>query len=464
MKKALKEQRDANIILDRQAGMSREALAQKYQLTLAGIKSILSRKNISLPMDQRQSNAYAAKLLKNPDAMTDMRKALTPDVVSRRNQTIKKRYAEDPALRALKGQQTKTWWAESGPESKYTWADVEAQNEKLGFRLIENLTGPINAETAKIACHCGLVWEPRIFDLLYGKITSCGCVKSKPQSEIALFIQSLGLDVSTNVRTIIGPYELDIVVESQKIAIEYYGLAWHGEYKNVARDYHLQKLERAEAMGYRLVTIFADEWLSNPVAVKGYLRAILRKGQSRRFGARECVFVKLPWEATSEFLDLWHIQGSGAPLKDTYGLMFDGEVLAVATFKPTNLRRRGRSEDGVWELVRYCVKGTVSIAGGFSKLLKHFKDIHHPKVIFSYSDRRWSQGSLYSRAGFTLVSTLRPSYWYFKKNTDFPRYHKSKFRKTTIGATANQTEWEVMQSLGYDRIWDCGIQKWALAV
>jgi len=40
------------------------------------------------------------------------------------------------------------------------------------------------------------------------------------------------------------------------------------------------------------------------------------------------------------------------------------------------------------------------------------------------------------------------------------RHHKLKFNKKTIGTDCNKTEWEQMQSLGFDRIWDCGKIKW----
>jgi hypothetical protein len=197
-------------------------------------------------------------------------------------------------------------------------------------------------------------------------------------------------------------------------------------------------------------------------AVKAYLGSILGTVMDR-VGARETDVVDVKWDEAKLFLDQWHIQGAGAPLEDIIGLRKNGELLALASFKPTNAARRGKSEDGMWELVRYCVRGGVSIPGAFERLLSTFKSKASPRVLCTYSDRRWSQGRIYAKSGFNLVSTNGPSYWYFKKNTDFPRYHKSRFRKSSIGAEAHETEWEVMQRLGYDRIWDCGICKWTWA-
>lgn len=460
MRRLTKEQTQA-LLADRQAGTTRNELALKYGLTLAGVKSILLRHKASLPLEQRQLNAYQAKLAKNPEAMKEMRKALTADTVARRSQSIRARYQTDEGLRALKGQQSRNWWSEYGPDSKYVWGDVSHVATQLGMSLSQELSGPVDTENVSVRCRCGLVWTPRVYDFLYGKIRSCGCVKSEPQAEIAKWVQELGYEVVSNDRTTINPFELDIVVPAKKLAIEYCGLAWHGEQRKELRRYHLNKLERAEAAGYRLVTIFADEWLDKPLAVRGYLLSILGQTQTK-LGARHMDFSPVEWKAASGFLDAYHIQGAGAPLAHCYGLFFDGELLAVATFKPISATRRGRADDRMWELVRYCVKPHLQIVGGFDRVFRNFQKLHNPKVVTSYSDRRWSQGDLYRRAGFRLASTLPPSYWYFKKNTDRPRWHKSKFRKSSIGALPSETEWDVMQRLGYDRIWDCGLQKWIL--
>ena len=47
------------------------------------------------------------------------------------------------------------------------------------------------------------------------------------------------------------------------------------------------------------------------------------------------------------------------------------------------------------------------------------------------------------------------------------RYHKlslnkKKLEKLYPGIDTDKTEWEIVQELGYDRIWDCGKIKWQL--
>jgi hypothetical protein len=52
-----------------------------------------------------------------------------------------------------------------------------------------------------------------------------------------------------------------------------------------------------------------------------------------------------------------------------------------------------------------------------------------------------------------------PNYWYVHKN-HFGRYHRFGFRKSEIKGLVpngeNKTEKEIMDELGYYRIYDCG--------
>ena len=55
----------------------------------------------------------------------------------------------------------------------------------------------------------------------------------------------------------------------------------------------------------------------------------------------------------------------------------------------------------------------------------------------------------------------------FNKSTqDFlNRYHRFNYRKDILvkeGYNSSNTEWEIMQMKGFDRIWDCGSMKFEL--
>jgi hypothetical protein len=77
--------------------------------------------------------------------------------------------------------------------------------------------------------------------------------------------------------------------------------------------------------------------------------------------------------------------------------------------------------------------------------------------IISFADRRLSNGDLYLKSGWQLISISNPCYWYFKNKKLF---HRSSFMKHKLKSYPefdhNLTEWQIMIKMGYDRIWDCG--------
>lgn len=82
---------------------------------------------------------------------------------------------------------------------------------------------------------------------------------SKAEREIGYIIEEMGFDIIRNDRSLLDNLELDIYIESEKLAIEYCGIYWHSE-KFKDKKYHINKLQRCEALGIRLITIFEDEW------------------------------------------------------------------------------------------------------------------------------------------------------------------------------------------------------------
>jgi hypothetical protein len=439
--------------------MSRQDLATKYGLSLAGVKSVLALHKISVPMEVRQKNAYDSKLAKNPNAMADMRRSLTPEVVEARNVAIAKAYSDSPELRALKGAQSRAWWESAGPESKYTWADLRETAKDLGMAILGDHEGTLEVNSFSLKCFCGVVFDARTFDFLYKKIRSCGCVKSHAQADLTRTLQEAGVILTTNDRTVLpSGLELDIWIPGQKVAIEYCGLHWHGERWGKSKSRHLDKLKECEALGIRLITVFSDEWIDGQDKVLGYIKAVL-KIPSRKVGARTLELRLLKSTEAQTFWEEAHIQGA-SPTPVTYGLLENGDILAALGFRPSSPLRLGEASEGFWELARYAVRPGSSVTGGFARLWSTFLEVHSPIEVRTFADLRWSQGGLYQRHGFVLEGRQPPTYSYFTRNTDAPRWHRSNFKKSQIEVLPGETEWEAMQRLGYDRIWDCGIERW----
>lgn len=287
--------------------------------------------------------------------------------------------------------------------------------------------------------------------------------QSKDEKKLVDFIKSLipNETVEENNRTILNGKELDIFIPSKKIAIEYNGLYYHSELKIAERGYHLNKTKALQNQGIRLIHIFSDEWLNKQDLVKNKLRNLLGL-VGQRIYARNCSVKLLTPKESNVFLEENHIQG-GDKSKHKFGLMHNEEIVAVMTFSVGRNSMGTLRQEGKWELSRFATKA--SIVGGASKLLKYFIRNYNPKTIISYADRRWSVGNLYEQIGFKCTGASSPSYWYTK---DYRvRLYRYNFRKSILlklGADPNKTEWEIMQELGYDRIWDCGTLRYELTI
>lgn len=132
------------------------------------------------------------------------------------------------------------------------------------------------------------------------------------------------------------------------------------------------------------------------------------------------------------------------------------------------LGRKGAKNDGVVELSRFSTVPDFRVVGIAGKLLAFYERKYSPKEIISYADRRWSEGGVYKALGFEKIHDSKPNYWYIKpsgtKETrrGMRRLHRYNFARHRLekyfGKTFHKemTEWQIMQSEGWDRIWDCG--------
>lgn len=345
-------------------------------------------------------------------------------------------------------------------DSKYTWGDVFEVARKLKLQVLKygDSRMPANDEFLDIKCHCGKRFSSDKHDFIYSKVKSCGCVRSGPQNEIYDWVLSKGFNAVNEERSLVDKVSFDIHIPEKKLIIEYCGLHWHGERVGgaKARGYQKARYELCKQLGLRLVTIFADEWLMKPEVVKSYLSSILGLPK-KTMGARVFEVKEVEYRDVIPFLIQNHLQGASGHKALT--LSKDGVIYAALTLK--------QRENNSWEVSRYCIASDVAIPGGFQRLTKAFIDIYKPSSLYTFADLRWSNGDLYRNSGWDLVKVTQPSYWYFKAGRDLPRYHKSGFRldklKEKYGVEGG-TEWELAQSLKFDRIWDIGLQKWMLTL
>ena len=127
-----------------------------------------------------------------------------------------------------------------------------------------------------------------IYDAVYF-YPHCGCEgcahgRSKPEKDLASFVESLGFTIEVSDRSIIKPLELDIVIPSLKVAIEFNGMYWHSDevIKNnksmSSYDFHKLKKDLAREAGYELLFVWEDDWNADSQAVKNAVSEALQQG------------------------------------------------------------------------------------------------------------------------------------------------------------------------------------------
>lgn len=324
------------------------------------------------------------------------------------------------------------------------------QGELLGDNGISFIKD-IGDRRAIFKCHCGRELEASIGNIKYNSITSCGCVKSKPEQEVKDFIKSLDIEIKSNDRTLITPKELDIVIPSHKLAIEFNGLYWHSELAGKDRNYHLDKTKECNEAGYNVIHIFEHQWANKQEIIKDIIRKRLDIVERKLF-ARKCEIKEVEIDEAKEFIEQNHLQGYASA---TYkiGLYYSNELVSIMTFGKSRYDKKCD-----WELVRFANKLGTNVIGGASRILKHFRKTNVGSII-SYCDISIFSGNLYKDLGFEFSHNAKPNYFYFDSTlTTYSRvmFQKHKLKDKLDKFDPSKSEWENMVDNGFNRYWDCG--------
>ena len=259
-------------------------------------------------------------------------------------------------------------------------------------------------------------------------------------------------------REILRNREIDIYIPSLKLGIEYNGLRWHSEEFGKDHRYHLDKLNKCNDQGIKLIHIFEDEWINHREICESKLKQICGLNTNPKIYARKCEIREIPKKTeVYEFLDKNHIQGrTGFTI--ALGTYYNNELVGVMTFK--------KEKEGYWDLNRFTTDINYQCIGIGGKLFKYFTRNYPFIEIKSFADRRWTTdpyNNLYTKLGFEFDSYVPPTYWYYKDG-EIARHHKFGFRKQILhkryGLPLDLKESEMAERLGYVRIWDCGLIKY----
>ncbi len=255
---------------------------------------------------------------------------------------------------------------------------------------------------------------------------------------------------STSCRTAIPPYEIDLYNSRHRIGIEVHGDYWHSD-KFKDKYYHAAKATKADQNAIRLYQFFEHEILSKPAIIHDMIMSNISE---EVIWARKCKVVELDSKQYGDFVSRNHIQGT-VHSSHRLGLVYGDELVACAGFgKP----RFSKKHD--WELLRFCSNGSLTIVGGFSRILHHFKKNHRGSIV-SFADRRFSSmnNNVYIKCGFTLSHITKPGYFYANNGIIKSRYQTQKHKlPKLLGMVYDNklTEEQNMKNANFNKIWDAG--------
>ena len=158
--------------------------------------------------------------------------------------------------------------------------------------------------------------------------------------------------------------------------------------------------------GKQLVHLWEDVWISRKVQVMNRIHSLL--GLNKRIHGRKTSVHLISKQEADLFFDRYHVNGS-VNAKYWSSLVYEFEVVAVASFSQVRpMPHKGEDYRSV-ELVRFASKPGFTVIGGLTKLIKHFSGMVFFNDLMSYADRDWSLGKGYDSSGFQLEGITEPS-------------------------------------------------------
>lgn len=310
-------------------------------------------------------------------------------------------------------------------ESIVMQRNIDKHGDTYDYSLY-NYTGMDNI--VKIICKTHGVFEKSAYNHMNG----IGCIKCSPPSQEEVNVKNFlseFVEVEHNNRTTLKKgAELDILIPTLNLAVEYNGVYFHSD-KFLKEDYHLNKTTQCQEKEIKLIHIFEDEWLYKKEVVKSKLLELIGKSPNI-ISAKDCEIKILTIKQSNEFL-----KNNDLTEDDKFewglGLHYKGELVQLLTLR--NLWNNS------WEILRFCNKLNTNVLLGNTTLLKYFENNYYWNQITTEVDLRWDDGTFYKSMDFKLENQTKPNYFFTKgrirTNKEEEGFHKIydcgtlKFRK-----------------------------------
>jgi len=271
---------------------------------------------------------------------------------------------------------------------------------------------------------------------------------SKPNQEFAKLLEERGIPYEREFH--LQRYSFDFKIGNTLIEIN--PSITHNSLYNpfddtggLDKNYHKNKSELAESLGYRVIHVF--DWDD----INKILLVITNKDLLQ---ARKCKIKEVSKEECDNFLNKYHLQGTCKGQYIRIGLYNNDNIVSIMSFGKPRYNKKFE-----YELLRYC--SICNITGGSEKIFKYFVKNYNPKSIISYCDRSKFTGEVYLKLKFKeKLGTEASKHWFSIKDkkhyTDnFIRQHGfDQIFGTDYGkGTSNE---ELLIKEGFVPVYDCG--------
>jgi hypothetical protein len=279
---------------------------------------------------------------------------------------------------------------------------------------------------------------------------------SQLETQVAELLDRHKIQYIKNDKRILSGKELDFYLPKHQVAIEVNGLYWHSYSRRPDKNYHFRKWQMCREQGIDLYQWFSDDIRDAWPVIQSKIQ-YLAGVPKPRIGARMCKLRPITYQEARPLLENNHIQGTVNGQQYVLGAYHNDCLVGVMGFA---------HRKGYLELTRFATDLSNTYPGLFSRMLKYsLSDINYCGDVVSFSDNAHSNGAVYQANGFELDKILGPAYWYTRDYQT--RHNRQGFMKSKIAQRfdvdmAGKTEWQAMQELGWDRIWDAGKIKWVL--
>jgi hypothetical protein len=281
------------------------------------------------------------------------------------------------------------------------------------------------------------------------------------RQEIACMLSALAVDHVLGTDSVVPHTTFDVWVPGRKLAIIFNDLgrsSLDGSQPPALKNRQRDRFYACRQAGIPLLQVDEHEW-ANPTTREIWKSIIASKlGAHSKIGARETKFSVIFNDDAADFLAANHLQGVTPAATWCFGLLRGGnQLVGVITFS--------RHEKHGLNLSRLAFPRGTTVVGGAEKLLRNAM-AHLPSMdIVTFSNNRYSAGTVYGRLGFIADSELAPSYlWHFMGRI----WNKRRLRRNILARMlANfdptETEHQNLYKNGARCLYDAGYQKWRLS-